>query len=127
GLEVAVAGRHRIGKEHQVELGALGCLGNRDVVLDIDASVDFVVRVPPGGDVVACRMGERAELHVAARAWFRHRVKLVVAYDASSPRWRIPASLCGGASQPRMLHCGLAFLPAWKGISMRRSGGDVNS
>jgi hypothetical protein len=71
-LELAVARRHRVGDEHQIELAALGGLRDLSVMPEIGAGVDLRVRVQPGGDVVPGRVKERPELHPLAAAPLLH-------------------------------------------------------
>ena len=71
-LEFAVARRHRVGDEHQVELAALGGLCDLGVMSEIRAGVDLRVRVQPGGHMVPGRVKERTEPHPLAAALLVH-------------------------------------------------------
>jgi hypothetical protein len=62
--ELAVARRHRVGDEHQVQLAAFGGLRDLGVMSEIGAGVDLRVRVQPGGNVVPGRVKERTELRL---------------------------------------------------------------
>ena len=85
-LELAVARRHRVGDEHQIELAALSGLGDLGVVSEIRAGVDLRVRVQPGGHVVPGRVKERTELHRLAAAPLIHPKSLPAVTRASVPR-----------------------------------------
>ncbi len=54
-----------VGQKHHVELPALGCAGDFQVVLKVDASVSLGARMPPRGDMMARRIEEGAEPHPA--------------------------------------------------------------
>src|SRR5437899_10202216 len=69
---LAVARRHRVGDEHQIELAALSGLRDLGVVSEIRAGVDLRVRVQPGGHVVPGRVKEPTELHPLAAALLVH-------------------------------------------------------
>src|SRR5262245_63116032 len=56
---------HVVGEEHEVELGAFGGLRQLDVVPEVDAGVGLGVGVAPRRHVVAGRVEEGAEPHVA--------------------------------------------------------------
>jgi hypothetical protein len=64
-IETAVPHCRRIREEDEIEFGALGGLGELNVVLKVGAGVDLGVRVQPGRDVVAGRMKERAECELS--------------------------------------------------------------
>ena len=71
-LELAVARRHCVGDEHQVELAALGGLRDLGVMSEVRTGVDLRVRVQPTGHVVSGRVKERTELHPLAAAFLVH-------------------------------------------------------
>ncbi len=91
-LEVAVSGGECIGEKHQVELAALSRLRELDIMFDIGACVDLCLWMQPGGDVMAGRMEEGAELHLAAAARTRHRMISKGVASAPSGSLRICAS-----------------------------------
>src|SRR5438094_2301917 len=71
-LELAVARRHRVGDEHQVELAAFGGLRYLGVMSEIRAGVDLRVGGQPGGHVVPSWVKECSKLHRLAAALLVH-------------------------------------------------------
>ncbi len=67
---LAVAGGKAVAQEEHVELAALG--RGRDVLhqAEIGPSFDCGIGMPPAADVMAGRLHEDAEAHLAARLWF---------------------------------------------------------
>ncbi len=57
-----------IGEEHHVEFAALGGARDLEVMLEIDAGIGLRARVPPRRDVMAGRIEESAEPHLAIAA-----------------------------------------------------------
>src|SRR5215470_15932237 len=81
---------HVVGEEHEIELRAFGGLRQLDVVLEVDAGVGLRVGVAPRGHMVAGRIEEGSEPHLA---W-------ASAHDTS-----LAAVFCSahGLARPRLL------------------------
>ena len=54
-----------VGQEHHVELAALRGAGDVEIVLEIDAGVGLGARMPPRRHMMAGRIEEGAEPHLA--------------------------------------------------------------
>ena len=67
-LQVGVAHAIVVGEEDEIEFRPLGSPGDLDIVPEIDAGIRLRARVPPGRDVVAGRIEEGAEAHLALSA-----------------------------------------------------------
>ncbi len=65
-IDVRIANDIAVGKEHQVEFGALGSLGDLDIVVDVDMGVFLRPRVPPRGHMMARRVVIGPKGHLAA-------------------------------------------------------------
>jgi len=65
-LDIVAARAYAVGQEDQVELRRLGGLGQRDIVLDVDARVGLGIGMAPGRDMVAAGIKEGAQAEETA-------------------------------------------------------------
>src|SRR5215831_16380979 len=107
-LELSIADCHRVGNKHEVELAALGRLGDRGVMLEIGAGIDLCVRMQPGRHMIAGRVKERAQMHLLVAALLVHRLPLP-GKTPSVPSRSKPSRTkpCGGANAPTLRLRGL--------------------
>ena len=57
-----------VGEEYHVEFAALGCACDFEIMLEIDAGIGLRTRMPPRRDMMAGRIEEGAEPHLAFAA-----------------------------------------------------------
>ena len=71
-VHVRFARRHAVRQKDHVELGALGGLGDLDIVPDVDVGIDLRAWVPPRRDVMAGRIEVGGEPHGGAHGAVPH-------------------------------------------------------